>query len=561
MPTLVQRLRAVEAALEGPDRYRDMRFDMARADDSLILAAGGRYDKTFGRFLDPAEVGDAEGRIVIVQQESQYEFIEWYAEWLCAFREGYPRETQLAMLAGDRRGGKSFALLEAVLAACVDVPITRNGTPLIAWLVAKTFRERFELEQWILNRIPDNWYHHQAAPEHQFHFVHGPTLRLLSADDPDGLKQGRADIVGVNEPQKMAARALANIIMGVSDLGGLTILAANPPSGADSRGEWLFDVKEAIDDERVALAQGKPIDSLGVRYFQVDSKKNKAIDQIARRRAGRLAALIDPSITAGDVEGSWKRPGDKACWEFDKHKHLHAVPQLGLLQNVTARVAKAAGLHGGDWLAVAGGDFQDKPHIVSTIWQAFGDPDAPIFWAIDELAGERRWTEEEYLDHFTDHFAERELVYTPKNLAWVLDASAFWQDASHTTGRTSAGIFKDKGWPSVFPPQQPRSDKPDAKARNPFVDDQLQVFNELLRSDRLRIDPIRCPWLAECVREAVTKRDSGRRKIFQNKYAHALASALYAIWRLAGRKKPTKAGPAPRAGSFGDMRMGSKFRF
>lgn len=543
MPTLAQRLRAVEAALEGPERFRDMRLDLVRPDGLKALVAGGRFDRTFNRFLDPATEGDAETAAVIELQESQVEVVEWFAEWLCAFRDGYPRDVQLAMLAGDRRGGKSFALLAMVLACCIDVPITRNGTPLIAWLVAKTYRERFELEQWILTRVPAAWYRHQAAPEHQFHFVHGPTLRLLSADDPDSLKQGRCDIAGVNEPQKMAARALANIVLGVSDLGGLTILAANPPSGADSKGEWLFDVKEALDDERVAAAQGKPVDPLGVKYFHVDSKRNKAIDQLARRKAGRLAALIDPTIQAGDVEGSWKRPQPRACWEFDKHKHLHALPEPQFQPpDVTARIAQAAGFYGGAWQAVAGVDFQDKPHIVSTIWRAFGDADAPIFWAVGELAGEKRWTEEQYLNEFAATFPE----YDNRSLAWVGDASGSWQDAPHSGKRTSFDVWHEppRGW-LILPPQDPRSDKQDAKARNPFVDDQLQLVNELLRTDRIRIDPVRCPWLAECFREAITKRTEGRRKIVQNKHAHALAASLYALWRLAGRLRH-KAAPPPR---------------
>lgn len=534
MPSLVQRLRAVEAALEGPGRFLDLRLDLTSpTDGTSLLTAGGRWDRTFKRFLDPATEGDAAATVAIQLQESQVEFAQFGAEWLAAYREGYPRDTTLAMMAGDRRGGKTFVADALVIAACIDAPIAADGTPLIAWIVSKSFRERFELEQWILNRIPPEWYRHLGAPVHEFRFVHGPTLRLISADDDDATKQGRVDICFINEPQKMGPRAVANAVLGSSDLGGLCILAANPPSGSNSRGEWLFDLKEAIDDERIALAQGKKVEPLGVRYFHVDSKKNKAIDQLARRRAGRIATVIDPTLAAGDVEGSWKRPSERACWEFDKHRHLHAVPQVGALQNVTEAVTRRRGI--GSWPAVAGVDLQDKPHIVATVWECYGDPDDPTFWAVDELAGERRWTEEEYLDAFADRFPQ----HTPRSLLWVMDASGFWQDAPHSKGgRTSAKVWQDpaRRW-RVVPPQDPKGEGPDARARNPFVDDQLQVANELLRRDRLRIDPIRCPWLAECFREAITKRDSGRRKIVQNKHAHALASALYALWRLAGHKK------------------------
>jgi hypothetical protein len=153
------------------------------------------------------------------------------------------------------------------------------------------------------------------------------------------------------------------------------------------------------------------------------------------------------------------------------------------------------------------------------------------------MAGERRWTEEEYLDAFADQFPQ----FSPRDLLWVLDASAWWQDAGHREGRTSSEVWTSPPyrWRAI-PPQEPKSREANAKARNPFVDDQLQCANELLRRDRVRIDPVKCPWLAECFREAITKRDSGRRKIFQNKHAHALAAALYALWRLAGGKKRMK---------------------
>jgi hypothetical protein len=103
----------------------------------------------------------------------------------------------------------------------------------------------------------------------------------------------------------------------------------------------MFDLKEAIDDERVALAKGAKLEPLGVKYFHVDSKKNKAIDQIARRRAGRIVSIIDPRLTAGDVEGEWRRLIDLAAWEIDKHKHLKPPPEIGA-KDVTREVASEA---------------------------------------------------------------------------------------------------------------------------------------------------------------------------------------------------------------------------
>jgi hypothetical protein len=284
VPTLLQRFQAIEAALDGPTRYRDIRLDLEGALGMPSRPAGGGPTFAFLRPVEPTRDADRHRA-----QESQREIIEWGAEWLADFRDGFPREVSVAMFAGDRRGGKTFAGVELVIATCIDAPRAPDGMPLTAWIVAKSYRERFETEQWILQRIPANWYHHQSAPEHQFIFENGAILRLLSADDPDALKQGRVDIAFVNEPQKIQARAIAHVVLGASDQGGLVILAANPPSGG--RGEWMFE--GAIDDEAVARDAGKPV-------------QNTNADRRRTRRSSpggaRAHDLIDPLLTAA----TWK---------------------------------------------------------------------------------------------------------------------------------------------------------------------------------------------------------------------------------------------------------------
>lgn len=541
--TLAQRLRAAEAALIGSDRYLDVRLDLAAfgpTDDrrklptgATILAAGGRWDKTFGRFLDPVAEADVSELAIVGVEESQFEFLEWGAGWLAAYRDGLPRDTTVTMMAGDRRGGKTFIAVAFIIACCIDAPIASDGTPLLAWIVSKSFRERFEIEQWILNRIPDTWYRHLGAPVHEFHFAHGAVLRLISADDDDSTKQGRVDVCFINEPQKLGPRAVANAVLGASDLGGLVILAANPPRGDHSRGYWMFDVKDAIDDERVAQAKGKRVEPLGIRYFHVDSKRNKSIDQVSRRRAGRIAALIDPSIKAGDVEGSWKRPAERALWEFDKHRHLHAVPTVApALVDVTREIARQRG-EWGDWLYVAGVDFDWRPHIVAVIYRIFGSLDDPLFWAMDEFAGEQKWTTLQWIQAFEDWGDPR--GYTRESLLFIGDASSSHprdDDPKAPDERTSFETLEGEQW-TIIPPQDHRGRSGAGRARNPFVDARLDLYNDHLRRDRAMIDPVGCPWFSECAREATTERKTGRRKLVHNKWAHAIDAGTYPVWRLA----------------------------
>ncbi len=542
----------MEAALEGPDRYLDLRLDLTNQAGASLLTAGGCWDQTFGQFLDPEE-RDARKSVVVQLQESQYEFVEWFAGWLADFREGRRgtenRETQVAMLGGDRRGGKTFIASAAVIAACVDVPISPGQkTSLISWVVCKSFRERFELEQWILTHVPSGWYRHRQAPEHEFLFHHGPVLRLLSADDPDALRQGRVDIAFVNEPQKMAGRAVANIILGASDLNGLVILACNPPRGGDSRGEWLFDVKEKIDDDLLAVAGGKKVDPIGIKYFHVDSKKNKSIDQIARHRAGRIVTVIDPSLSAGDVEGEWRRPQEKACWEFDKHRHLHLPPDIGL-KDITHIVASEKGDYG-KWSYVGGVDFDQRPFITAVIYKIFGDPDDPLFCAVDEFVGERRWTTAYWIETFSIWGAEDGRDYNPSSLLWIGDASSGFQGDYHdrdSDERTSFEVIEGHSvdgvhW-TIIPPQDSRGKT--GKARNPFVSERLDVYNDLLRRDKMLIDPAKCIYFAECNRRATTERQAARRKLKHNEWAHGIDAGTYPIYRLAPRPGTKTLPPGP----------------
>ena len=530
MPSLDRQLQEVAEALEGPGRCMDLQLALRREKTrETLLMAGGVWDRLENRFIDgqePATCG------VVDLEESQVEFTLWFAQFLADYREGYPRDFSLVLAAGDRRAGKTFAAFFCQLAALIDVPrIPGTNLSTIGWAVSKTYRERAELDDLVAAYVPATFYHHRRAPEHRYDLPHGAVLRNLSADDPDGLKQGRCDFVLYNEPQKMQARGIVHGLYGTADQAGLVILAANRPSEHDSHGEWLFDLREAIDDEVRTQAKERNVEPLGARFFGLSSKGNTKIDQPARRRVARLAAIIDPSQAEADDDDSgkvWQKPGDRVSREYDKHRHLGLVPDVGI-RDCTQEVIERRGGVWGSWTAAAGADFQSRPHIAGVIARCFGDPDDPIYWFVGEHV--ERADERLYLANFEERFGKR--GFTKESLLWIGDASGSWQNAKHGEGaRTSFEVWRDEGW-EIVPPQDPKSDADDARARNPFVDDQLQLWNELLRRDRIRFDPKHCEWLIKCVKEASTKRDSGRRRIVQNKYAHTVVAALYLVWRLA----------------------------
>jgi hypothetical protein len=256
-----------------------------------LVWAGGRWDRLDLRFVDQ----EPESGQIVLLEESQIEFARWFATWLRDFREGLPRDTSLVLAGGERRGGKTFDLQICTIAAAIDVPRC------ITWLVAKSFRERDEIDQMLRDLIPSTWYRHRKAPEYRYEWVHGSVSRLQSAVDVDSLKQGRADVVFLNEGQKMDVGALANALGGTIDRGGLALVAANPPRYV--RGEWVLDLKEAIDEGRVT----------GCKFFGFSSALNTRIDQDARSRFKSIITALDPDTAEADAEGAYRRARDSCC--------------------------------------------------------------------------------------------------------------------------------------------------------------------------------------------------------------------------------------------------------
>jgi len=551
--SLVQRLERIEEALDGPGRYRDIALALRREKNGdTLLWAGGVWDRLEKRFLDPDSEREPEWVHEIYLEESQVAFTLWFAEFLADFAEGFPRDISAALLAGDRRAGKTFDAYYCQIAALIDVPIIpEKNLPAIGWTVSKTYRERDELDQLMAARIPKEWYKAQKAPEHRFDFIHGSYLRNLSEDDPDSLKQGKVHWLLYNEVQKMRVRGVVNGLYGTVDDAGLCMMTANKPREGDSRGEWLFDVKEAIEEENAKRAKKEKFEPLGIVHFGLSSKQNKKIDQPARKRVGKLVRKMDPAAADADEDDGieWKRNRPVAFWEFDKKRHLRLTPTIGAV-DVTRELAQRL-VYGGDWDALGGIDIQSHPHIPAATIRCFGDPNRPIYWFVDEyvLVG-RQLTEQQFIEGFDEKFEDR---YTRKNFLWICDASSAWQGPKHDFEhgeQPSLDVFVADGW-TMLPSRPPSKNSKTGRGSNPPVDERLQLINELLRQDRLFIDPVRCPWLAECAKEATTKKETGRRNLVGNKFAHMIDASTYPICRI---EPLTKLPPTGDISSFGGLK-------
>lgn len=477
-------------------------------------------------------------------EESQVEFTTWFQRWLADYREGYQRallnrspdtDVSLALAGGERRGGKTFDLQVCTIAGAVDVPDS------IAWFAVQGFREREELHELFTRYVPDHWYRERRAPEYRYDMVHGSTVRVQSSTDTETLKQGRADFVFLNEGQKMSAAALVNSLGGTIDRGGIALIAANPPKSV--RGEWVLDLKEAIDENRV----------LGCRFFGFSAELNTQINQSARGRFKSIVTAIDPRSAEADAEGIWSAIGDTAYPRYRRREHIKPLPQLG---DITESVLyKRSGFHRRDF--ANGVDFQATPFHAGVSLKAFGgrEDGRPIYVVVGEMI--REGSEDEFLDT-----VDEADIWIPENTLWVGDASGTWQDGQHRVkGRVSFDVFKQRRW-LILPPQKKKTDKGEHPS-NPKREDRLNLVNNLLAQGRLLLMGVRgsdgliephCKELDLALRKCQLKngRPVGR-------WAHITDALGYILWYLEPKPKARASG-GPGIVTIPVNRKGSEFQ-
>lgn len=522
--TSQDRLSRVESGLGGEARYRDIALAIKRdKTGETLLYAGGRWDFLDRRFVEQ----DPERVATISLEESQINFIQWFAAYLCDFREGYPRDISLVLSAGARRGGKTFATYIAQIAALIDVPSAADGLPTVGWTISRTYRQRDELDQLVTGFVPAEFYRHQRAPEHRFIFPHGSYLRNLSADEPESLKQGKVDFLLYNEAQLMSPGAIKNGMYGTSDRGGLTVLAANPPSGPE--GDWLRDLKDAIDED-------KEISSM-TKFFGFDARKNTKIDQPARKRVAKIAQKIDPEMGDADAEGTWRRWGDLACpsWNGRPLNHpthpglVGSCPDVGIT-DLTATLTRRE--FGRSFEFIVGGDFQKKPQAAAVLRIIkVSEIAEPVYWFVDVVG--TNGTEVELSTDLIGFPHSYALRSGDKRAAMMIgDCSGSWQGAQRIEGRTSYTLLEAEGW--YIQPAEiikgPNSEHP----RNPNVGQRLGLLQRLMEARRIRVAP-ECTWLITSFQKCQLRKTETGTRVPKGALAHILDAASYAVWRMEPR--------------------------
>ncbi len=527
--SLRDKLHDLHSALGGEDRYVDIALALlSDKTGETLLYAGGKWDHLRRRFDEQ----EAEKVIIIRLEESQIAFTKWFASYLRDYREGYPRDVSLALVAGDRRGGKTFDTLFCQVAALIDVPNNAAGMPTKGWVISRTYKERDELSQLLTGFLPSSLYKEMKAPEYRYTFPHGSYLRNLSADDPNSLKQGGVDILLYNEPQKMSPKAIKNGLYGTSDNGGLTVLAANPPDGPE--GDWLRDLKDAIDED----PEIQPI----TRFFNFSSKQNTKIDQPARKRVAKIAAKIDPDMADGDADGTWRRWGDLACpsWNgrtFDKGGLVGYPPEIGLVDMTSVATRREFGRA---FEYVIGADFQRKPQAAA-ILRVLQVPDCkdPVYWFVGACG--TIGTEVELstdLLGFPHSYAQR--AGETRSAMIIGDCSGSWQGSERIKGRTSFALLEQEGW--FVQPAEIIKGTHSERPRNPEVGQRLGLMQRLMEARRIRVSP-ECEWLINAFTKCQLRKTETGTRVPKGQLAHVLDAACYAVYRLEPRPGQHRAPP------------------
>lgn len=500
----------------------------------IMIRAGGRWD-FFARAWsdqDPAQI------VVFDITEAQLDLTRWFRGWMARYkaRQLDPRlariedpdfDYSILVALSGRRAGKSAMSVVLAFALAVDLPCVHASETLV-WLTAVAHSERDELDREVRDWIPSDWFSYQKWPRHEYTLLHGSKITNVSADDPETLKRGRADLIILNELAKMDQAALNNAVGAVSDRGGLVLGTTNPPRR--QRGAYVKKIHDRFEEAR-AQHETYPI-----KVIKLDHALNTAIDQRARTRVGRALAELDPKLAAADDAGLVLSIDDLIFYAYDHLRHGLSSPPDDL-PDITEQITKA--IYGRAFPWIASVDFQDQPYICASFAKVYGTMDRPIVWFMGEIWN--KGSEPEFLDKVTDEGFY--LARAPKKIAqevdpgtvlWIADASGQWQNRKDRSAATrvdpvSFVAFKNYGM-FIAPPTVKRS-KEGKYSANPDRDLSFAQVNEWLAQDRVRVVSAVAKKTAGALKECVAKQ-VGKEIRPAGEYSHWADCIRYLLWYL-----------------------------
>lgn len=510
-----------ERALERASKLNelvDMRLDI-ELHGRLLLSCGGLWSR-----LTREYEGDADAcrtRVVCRIHPGQRRAAEWFAGWLAVHagrRDDPPPDSELqeseeintdpfyvysALLAGGRRGGKTWF----AAAACVAYAVQFPGS--IIWAVSpsrgKDDTKPDEIRRRMVDLINPEWVQRQTVAS-GWELINGSEIKLKSAyvgADPDAIKEGEAHLVWLNESQKMVKRVYVVARGAISDKSGLVLCCANPPVEAKDQ-QWVSDFAADTDAGRRA--------SVHINFNPFDNPK------VDRRALLAMQAELDERSFQIEVLGMFMPAIDSVAYNWLRRENEKPMPLPSLvggrqipcsitgLIDVTSEFLELE-QEGEGITRLIGLDVQRIPYIGGPVYKFYAEPGKPltrdsvIAWIIDEEVFDGA-DEEEWCYSLHEH------GYVPDRTLIVCDGTAEYQHSRrrnsdspppHWAGRGSFDLIRGCGFNRIVPPSRRMRNK------NPEIVDRIRAFTSMICNKlgvrRLFADPDRAPRTCKAIHE------------------------------------------------------------
>lgn len=489
----------------------DMCLDF-KFNGEVLLSCGGRWNRRLGDWEGDVDI--CQSGVDVDLHPGQVKATKWFAGWLAVHAgrrddpppdsefendeiSNDPSEVYSAICAGGRRAGKTFWAMAAAAAYAVQFP---NA---IVWIVSpsrgRDDTKPDEIRREMIRILAPEWIQRQTVAT-GWELINGSEIKLKSAHtgaDPDAIKEGQADLVILNEAQKMPKRVYVVARGAISDKSGLVICCANPPVEAKDQ-QWVTDfVSDTEAGKRASV------------YHHFNPMDN---DRVDRRALRAMVAEVDERTFQIEVLGMFMPAADAVAYNWLRSANEIAQPRPSRPAGGVQRECARTGLvdvteefleleeEGESISHLIGLDVQRLPYIGGPVYKFFDKPgtrptrESVISWIIWEMvldgADEEEWCH--HLDEAGTLRRESTLI--------VCDASGQWQHSRrrnvdspppHWTGQGSFSIIRGAGWQRIVSPNKRNPDK------NPSIQDRVRSFTSMICSKigvrRLFADPDLAP--------------------------------------------------------------------
>lgn len=491
-------------------RFCDLQVEFRDELSGDCLAVfGGRWDRLAKKYLD----GEAKRSKVVRLHVGQVDPARWFNDWLGTYLEGdYTNAQKIfdAAFYGGRRGGKSALAFACLVAFACAVP----GSTV--WIVVPSELYYNEPRAYLEAIMPREWY---QSTQTEYFLVNGSTITIRSGHVPRKLKQGKADLILINEGQAVPQQSYDTLSASIVDVGGMIITTANPPDVGDP-GMWVADL----------VTKAERGDLLFAKAFFFDPEQNPHIDQDALRA---LAQKYDEHTYNVQIRGMFLLTPDTVLHAWNRRDNELAMPALGECTAAFTKYFEGVALD--DIVAV---DVQSYPWIAAVRFRAFRNPLAP-----DDMTQAYLWAVgEAFIDQGDEIECAKQLIEagcSPESTLVIMDASCDWQQAERAAdkqrplyrGKGSMDMFRGAGFRHVVPPDQ-------SMAANPEIADRCRAANARIGNKAggrfVFADPQRAPKTIISIRHWKTK--AGGKPSRTSKHAHGGDCFSYAIWRFFPRR-------------------------